>query len=126
MTTTEGDLIAYGIIVSESGPVHGESSSSIIPNKETKGIVMCENLLSTVPYRAYFDLQQKPDGSVTFRGMLRTSQNMDDEDKMIISVNSGQEFDIDFESSYRKDDEKEKLFQYWHPCYVINEETVAK
>ena len=106
MTTTEGDLIAYGIIVSESGPVGGESGSSIIPNKETKGIAMCENLLSTVPYRAYFDLQQKADGSVTFRGMLRTSQNMDDEDKMIISVNSGQEFDIDFESSYRKDDEK--------------------
>lgn len=48
---------------------------------------------------------------------------MSEEDKMIIDVNGGRKFDIDFESAY-KPTEKEDIFQYWHPCYVINEETV--
>ena len=50
---------------------------------------------------------------------------MGDDDKMIISVNSGDKFDIDFESAY-KQTANETDFQYWHPCYVINEETVER
>ena len=62
---------------------------------------MCENLQSTVPYRAYFDLLQLQNGNVSFKGMLRTSQQMGEEDKMIIDVNGGRKFDIDFESAYK-------------------------
>lgn len=48
------------------------------------------------------------------------------DDKMIISVNEGRQFDIDFESIYQGDPSQENYFEYWHPCYVINEETVEK
>jgi hypothetical protein len=50
---------------------------------------------------------------------------MNNDDKMIIDVNGGRKFDIDFESAYGEGKSKgDDLFQYWHPCYVINEETV--
>ncbi|TNV73832.1 hypothetical protein FGO68_gene5700 [Halteria grandinella] len=117
VTTQNGDLVAFGVIADEQ---------QILQKGEyplVKGIAMCENLQSTVPYRAYFDLMQLQNGNVTFRGMLRTSQNMNNDDKMIIDVNGGRKFDIDFESAYGTD-KGEDLFQYWHPCYVINEETV--
>lgn len=73
VTHNDGDLLAYGIIVNETGS--GQAQTKIIPTNpgEVRGIAMCENLLSTVPYRAFFDLKQSPDGTVTFRGMLRTT-----------------------------------------------------
>jgi hypothetical protein len=52
---------------------------------------------------------------------------MGKDDKMIIDVNGGSKFDIDFESVYKEDqDTKESIFEYWHPCYVVNEETVPQ
>ena len=51
---------------------------------------------------------------------------MGEDDKMIISVNEGKQFDIDFESIYQGDPTQENYFEYWHPCYVINEETVER
>lgn len=117
VTAKNGDLVAFGVIADEQ---------QIVPMGDfpmVQGVAMCENLQSTVPYRAYFDLLQLQNGKVTFKGMLRTSQNMGDDDKMIIDVNGGKKFDIDFESAYQIS-QKENLFQYWHPCYVINEETV--
>lgn len=50
---------------------------------------------------------------------------MGTDDQMIINVNGGKEFDIDFESAYPGGIEaKEDFYEYMHPCYKINEETV--
>lgn len=97
VTTMDGDLVAYGILANELKP---EEQKQIIGMPTVGGVAMCESTTSTIPYRAYFDLQQNSKGSVTFRGMLRTSQIMGEEDKMIIKVNGGERFDIDFESAY--------------------------
>lgn len=48
VTTSNGDLVAFGIIANE------QQNSGDFPLVE--GVAMCENLQSTVPYRAYFDL----------------------------------------------------------------------
>jgi hypothetical protein len=117
-TLNNGDLVGYGVVVDES-LITQRGEVPVV-----KGVAMCENLKSTVPYRAYFDLLQLSSGNVTFRGMLRTETNMNNDDKMIINVNAGKTFDIDFESAYGASEKKSDIFQEWHPCYVINEETV--
>jgi hypothetical protein len=50
---------------------------------------------------------------------------MADDDKLILSLNQGPEFDIDFENAYQ-DNKTNDAYEYWHPCYLVNEETVER
>lgn len=52
---------------------------------------------------------------------------MNADDKLMISLNGKENFDIDFESAYTQEGEqpKEDFFNYWHPCYKLNAETVS-
>ena len=53
---------------------------------------------------------------------------MADDDEMVLSLNGKSLFDIDFETAYTNStglaQQKEDFFNYWHPCYKINVETV--
>jgi hypothetical protein len=97
ITLKGGDLVAFGILVNET-----QSHSSSIPRSE--GVAMCENVQSTLKYRAFFQLMQEQSNgegaSVSFNGMLRTSARMNSDDELIISINGKQKFDIDFENAY--------------------------
>lgn len=50
VTTKDGDLVAYGVLINEL--------SSAGQLQRVKGVAVCENLASTVRYKAYFTLSQ--------------------------------------------------------------------
>lgn len=96
VTAKEGDLVAYGILANElSGNfTHAHTTGA------ASGVAICENLQSTIQYRSFFNLEQDG-GSVKFSGMLRTSQIMAENDKLILSIGGHKpQFDLDFESAY--------------------------
>ena len=117
ITTMDGDLVAYGILVNDL-PMNKTTIAT------TNGIAMCENMQSTVQYRAIFELTQT-DSNVSFTGFLRTSTKMAEDDELIVSLNGNQQFDLDFESAYQSIETEENYYQYWHACYRLNAETVS-
>jgi hypothetical protein len=48
---------------------------------------------------------------------------MEDEHELIVSLNYKQSFDLDFNNAYLT--EEEDYFQYMHPCYKLEEESVG-
>ena len=55
VTIKDGDLVAYGIIVNETSHQTGSGFS-----QDVSGVAMCENMQSTLQYRAFFTLSQNP------------------------------------------------------------------
>jgi hypothetical protein len=51
MTRADGDLVAYGILTN-----HDPKNPAMAENTEIKGVAVCENMQSTVHYRAFLDL----------------------------------------------------------------------
>ena len=50
---------------------------------------------------------------------------MEEQDELIISLNSKENFDLDINDAYPEGDEND-YFKYLRPCYIIEEETVDK
>ena len=137
IVTRQNDLVAYGILVNESDSRN--TSLKIQQGQTFKAVALCEsNKPSIVMYRALFNLEQTGT-KVTFDGMMRTSQKMDDDDELIVSLNYKQAFDLDFDDAYFEAEDLSKQLlpsvqpmepafdyvQYMHPCYKIKEETVS-